>query len=186
MSNTVNAKYKILEMPAGLFDRAVAAAHAMDEREGELEDMPSVKIICDWWNANCPDKKLRRAGSFSIYLRDAEDPSKWENMQNGTVFDEDVWQYWAHRCAIPHNTTNVIVEFFAFRSDFIVIDDQCTSIMVDGATEKTMPIEYADEAWAAHIDLIAFEDTAERDFQVALDALKNGKEVTFILDIPGL
>jgi hypothetical protein len=77
MSNIVNAKYKILEMPAGLFDRAVAAAHAMDEREGEFEDMPSVKIICDWWNANCPDKKLRRAGSFSIYLRDAEDPSKW-------------------------------------------------------------------------------------------------------------
>lgn len=183
-----------IEMPVELFNQAINAAHKMYdshiEYEGSLEDIPAVKMICDWWNTTCPNLKLRRAGSFNIYVRDEEDHSKWESLQNGTIFDEDVWRQWSHRCAMPHNTANIIVEFFAFRSEFIVVGDQCTSIMVDGTTEKTMPLECADEAWESYSGLIQLEDVLAQDdkrkFDEAINALKKGEEVVFELVIPGL
>jgi hypothetical protein len=183
-----------IEMPIGLFHQAINTAYKMSELlvkyEGSLEDIPALKMICDWWNIACPDSELRRAGSFGIYVKDEEENNEWYNLSSGASFDEETLKNWFHRCAVPYGSSNVILEFFAYKADFLITGNECTSIMVDGDTEKTVDIECADEAWESYLGLLQFEDVLaqddERKFDEAINALKKGEEVIFELVIPGL
>lgn len=182
-----------IEMPPGLFDQAINNAHRMkklgEEHEGSTEDIPAVKMICEWWNNTCLDLRLRRAGSFSIYVKEEGD-IEWYNLSNHTLFDNETMLNCSHQCAVPYNCSNIIVEFFACKADFLIVGNDCTTIMVDGTTEKTVKVEDADEAWESYLNLLELEDVLAQDdeleFEKAINAFKKGEKVTFELIIPGL
>jgi hypothetical protein len=159
---------KMLEMPGHLFELVVFVAHRMfnsgadqDSEWGESpENIPAVKWLCDWWNDECPDPKMRCAGSFNIYV--SEENDKWHELASHNIRDGKDLRRCGHRCAVPYDSVNVIVEFLTYQADFLMAGEECTTILVDGNVCETVESELACAAWGSYFGLLSFRDIEER------------------------
>jgi hypothetical protein len=185
---------KMLEIPAYLFELIVLTAHRMlnsgsdgDPEWGESpEDIPAVKWLCDWWNKECPDLEMRRAGSFNIYV--AEENDKWHELARHRIRDGEDLMRCSHLCAVPYDSINVIVEFLAYQADFLIVGEECTTILVDGNEGETIEADLSDTAWGSYLGLLAFKDIGERlqeKFYGPID-VKAARENAIRLGIPGI
>jgi hypothetical protein len=103
---------------------------------------------------------MRRAGSFNIYVHEEND--KWHELASHRIRDGEDLRRCGHRCAVPYDSINVIVEFFAYRTDFLVTGKECTYMAVDGSTGEIDEICLGDKAWGSYLGLLSFKSMEER------------------------